>query len=283
MMTLDKGRGGNPSALTEERRFWPAARHAVHFMGMCGAGKTTLSKRLVDRCCRDGGAAVGTMDWDPHVADQERIAERAFRRDLDEAIIKTPEDAAVRREIMRHSLEMVEAWRATDANLIVVDRFIESYDQIDAQDRRLVQDALAAAGFSVTQVLLMVGGIRETHLESVVLRVEHTRRHRPESWWASGPASAELWAEGEVRCQSSYLDYCRASPFPTLMLDTTGMHWRLYEDTIVHQLVTGWSNLHCLDSQASHRHGFPSYGGFSWFATLPGAKALHVRDEGSQH
>jgi hypothetical protein len=219
--------------MSAESDFWPKARHVIHFMGICGAGKSTLSRRLADRCRRRGGQALGTMDWDPHVADQERVADRAFRRDLDQAMITAPEDVSIHRDIVRHSLDVIEAWRATSANLIVIDRFIESYDHLGDADRRMVQDSLAEAGFTVTQVLLVVGGLRQTHRESVVRRIEHTRRHRPEEWWSTGPATADLWAEEEIRCQCAYLDYCRASPFPTMIVDTTDMDWQLYEDTAV--------------------------------------------------
>lgn len=256
--------------MTEEPQFWPAARHVLHFMGVCGAGKTTLSQRIADRCRRYGGIAVGTVDWDPHTADQDRIAERAFRRDLDQAMSAAPGDTAVHDAVVEHSLSMVDRWRRTQANLIVVDRFIESYDHLEVVARARIQDALAAAGFSVLQVLLVVGGLRVDRPHNMVRRLKDTRQHRPASWWATGPATIEMWAEEEASCQATYRAYCGGSIFRTLVIDSTEMSWRLYEETIAHELVAGWSDFQALESEpAVSRHGI-SRSGFPWLGTMLG-------------
>ena len=266
-----------------ETEFWLGARHILHFAGICGAGKTTLSNRIVNRSRAHGGVASGTLDWDPHVPDQHRLTERAFRRDLDLAMIADPANTDIHRQIVDHSLQVIAEWKMSTSNLVVVDRFVESYDYLPPNDVREVQSALAASGFTVSQVLLVVGLYLDRH-DGIAVRLRQTKDHRPAQWWESGPGDAELFAAEEVKCQAAYRSYCAASPFRTAVIDTTTMEWEQYEQALIDQMMLDsrmtdrpWTesmmehaiNAHSINGPSS-KLGM-SRPGFNWFATMRGA------------
>ena len=41
-----------------EADLWTGARDILHFVGVCGAGKTTLANKLTARCTSHGGKAI---------------------------------------------------------------------------------------------------------------------------------------------------------------------------------------------------------------------------------
>lgn len=267
-----------------ESQFWSSARVLVLFAGVCGAGKTTLSTRLVERCRSHGGVASGTLDWDPHVPDQHRIPERAFRRDLDLAMITSPTDAEINRQIVDHSLTMIEQWKQSPANLIVVDRFVESYDHLSAEDINEVQLAMAASGFTVIQVLLAIG-LETDNARAIAERMRVTKAHRPAEWWATTPGDADVFGADEAMCQANYRRYCANSRFPTAVVDTTTMDWNRIEQALVDELMCAdpIANRYWTESMKMHslnRHGYFSPSsklgmarpGYKWFAIMPGTK-----------
>lgn len=269
-----------------ETAYWRTARHLLHFVGICGAGKTTLSKHMVDRCRAQGGVTIGTLDWDPHVQDESRVADRAFRRDLDLAMIADPADAMIHREIVNHSLQVIENWKASNANLVVVDRFIESYDYLPSAAMCEVQSALKESGFIVSQALLVVGLELDRH-ENIAMRLQHTKEHRPSQWWTTTPQNITVFAEEEAKYQAAYRAYCAASPFGTAVVDTAGMQWDLYEQAMVDDLMIRSGTIDWTDSMNQHAINAHSYfspssklgmarPGFSWFAMMPG-KAYQAR------
>lgn len=261
-----------------EAAFWANARHILHFIGICGAGKTTLSRRLVERCRAHGGRAASTIDWDPHLPDGECLRERAFRRDLDIALIANPMDKGVHRQIVAHSLDVVDGWRQSNFNLAVVDRFVESYDHLPAEAVLEIQNAMVASGYTVTNILLVVGGLTVDQPSAILPRMLHTQAHRPADWWNSGPATADKWAEEEARCQISYRAYCWESPFETIIVDTTMMYWDWYEGQIARQFfapssihrLEGWSLPRRANRSGMHRPGL------DWFGTIPPWAAPHT-------
>lgn len=263
-----------------ESKFWHGARHIVHFVGICGSGKTTLSNRLVNRCFAHGIIPKGTIDWDPHVADDLYLTKRAFRRDLDLAMADDPYNIDIQSKIIDHSLQLINQWIDSDVNLVVLDRFIESYDYLSAKDIQKVQSALAASGFTVIQVLLVIG-LNISRLDQIAERLQQTRKYRPSQWWNSGPGTIELFAAEEMKCQTTYRLYCETSPFFTAVIDTTQMQWDSYEKAIVNELMLQkrvrsepWnvsmiehvSNAYPINGPSARcRMSRP---GFNWYATM---------------
>jgi putative protein kinase ArgK-like GTPase of G3E family len=69
-----------PAKLTEHE-FWSGARDIVHFVGICGAGKSTMSSRLATRITSHGGKVLGTIDYDPHTPDPVGVKPRRSGRE----------------------------------------------------------------------------------------------------------------------------------------------------------------------------------------------------------
>lgn len=230
---------------TAESDYWPAARDIFHFVGICGAGKTTLASRMAKRCKRFGGKAIGTLDYDPHTPDHERGDERAFSRELDRLNNEAGQaDPAIHQQIVQHSLDLIERWKGSDANAVFVDRWYESYDGLPEACRGEIEAAIAASGFSLHHVLLLVEGGPDfappspsRNAESIRQRLLQTKAHRPDAWWATGPASLDEWVREEVAYQESYRKFCKASRFPTILLNTREISWDYDEKLIVSDLL----------------------------------------------
>jgi hypothetical protein len=225
-----------------ESEFWTKTRSILHFMGICGAGKSTLSARLAARAARFGGKAVGTLDYDPHTPDHERQSERAFNRELDLLNIAAGgKDPAVHQRIVEHSLAMVDSWSASDANVILADRFHESYDNLPAEHVERVEAAIRESGFAMRHVLLVVAddvdGTEESTKRAIRERMAHTKETRPKAWWDSGPGSLDEWVREETECQRAYRRFCLRSPFETVEICTRDMRWDLHEQQIVDALL----------------------------------------------
>jgi thymidylate kinase len=269
-----------------ETNYWRNARHILAFTGICGTGKTTLSSKIVNRCRAHGAIASGTVDWDPHVPDHHRLTSRAFRRDLDLAMIADPLNTDIHRQIVDHSLRMIDEWKKLNANLIVVDRFVESYDYLPSTAVRAVQSALKSSGFTVSQVLLTIGLYGDSHAR-IADRLLQTKDHRPKEWWDSGPGDVEQFAAEEVKCQAAYRTYCAASPFATAVIDTTKMEWDQYEQALVDQMMLDNEITNRPWTESMKRHAINAYPidapssrlgmsrpGFDWFATMRGVSQI---------
>lgn len=225
---------GASSLDVDEKLYWPQARHIFHFIGICGAGKSTLSSRLAKRCRRFKGKAVGTIDYDPHTPDHIRINERAFSRELDRLNMDAQfKDHNIHRQIVDHCLSMIKDWTASDANAIFVDRWYESYDQLPTHCRLEIEQAIALSGFQMQHILLLVGNSRDAIEE----RLLHTKDNRPGDWWAMGPETLEEWVTMETNYQREYQDFCAQSKFPTQSFDVTGMDWANIENNIISAIL----------------------------------------------
>lgn len=225
--------------------YWPSARDIFHFVGICGAGKTTLASRMAKRCERFGGKSIGTLDYDPHTPDHERGDERAFSRELDRRNNEAGQsDPAIHRQIVLHALDMLERWKASDANAVFVDRWYESYDGLPAACRGEIEEAIATSGFRLHHVLLLVEGgpnfappSPSRNAESIRQRLLHAKAHRSDAWWATGPGSLDEWVREESEYQEGYRQFCKASRFPTITLNTREMFWDYDEKLIVSDLL----------------------------------------------
>ena len=222
-----------------EADYWPRARDIVHFVGVCGAGKSTLASRLAKRCVTFGGKATGTIDYDPHTSDHERADERAFSRELDRRNNAAGgHDPAIHREIVAQSLARLDAWKRLDTNVVLVDRWYESYDHLPRNYLTEIETAIAASGFHFRRILLLVAdGIQGDEEGPMRQRLLHTKANRPESWWATGPVTLDDWVREECAYQDDYRHFCEQSRFPTMTLCTTAMAWEGYEDKIVDALL----------------------------------------------
>lgn len=229
----------NPIANTAEAAYWTSARDILHFVGVCGAGKTTLANRLAKRCAASGGRAIGTLDYDPHTPDHERTGDRAFSRELDRRNNAVGgHDLSIHREIVDHSLALLDAWRQSDANVVFVDRWHESYDHLPRNCQSEIEMAIVASGFRFRRILLLVAdGIQGDEEELMRERLLHTKANRPEAWWATGPSTLNDWVGEEVAYQGEYRRFCEQSRFPTMTICTTAMKWDEYEAKIIDALL----------------------------------------------
>lgn len=227
-----------------EAETWQKSREIIHFTGICGAGKSTLSKRMADRIMLHGGKVIGTIDYDPHVPDHERAHDRAFSRELDQRNIAAGcNDPAIHEAIVEHALESLNRWVSSDANVVLVDRWMESYDGLSEGHISRIENAIVSSGFRMKHVLLIVGSANDES-ESVKTRMIHTRGARPPEWWSSGPASLDEWVREEVACQNAYRGFVQRSPFESITIDTTDMEWSAYEAVIVDSMLHAKNDAH---------------------------------------
>ncbi|WP_186214440.1 hypothetical protein [Burkholderia gladioli] len=223
----------------DEAKTWQKSREIIHFTGICGAGKSTLSKRIADRIMMHGGKVIGTIDYDPHVPDHERAHDRAFSRELDRRNMTAGcNDPAIHEAIVEHALESLSRWVSSDADVVLVDRWVESYDGLRKDHISRIENAIVSSGFRMKHVLLTVGGT-SGESASVKARMLHTRGTRPPEWWNSGPASLDEWVQEEVACQNAYREFIQRSPFESITIDTTDMEWSAYEAVIVDSMLHG--------------------------------------------
>lgn len=213
---------------------WRHGREIIHFVGMCGAGKTTLSNRLAKRCAGVGGQAIGTIDWDPHIPDATQESSRAFSRELDRLNTQAGgSNPLVHQQIVAHTLESIASWTRSKANFVFVDRWYESYDNLPPAARNEIEAAVQKSGFKMRHVLLTV----EDTPEAVRARMFHTKANRTPEWWATGPDSLDEWTQSELACQREYRSFCQASPFPSWEYDTSEMQWGKLERAIAFDIL----------------------------------------------
>jgi len=181
-------------------------RHLVHLVGINGAGKTTVA-----------GLLAKQMPG-PVLLDAEK---RAF----DRRFLRTTEaeraDPGLHAAIVAHCREVVAYWREHPARSIVVDRWYETYvTDSGLPDRhvREIEDAIVAAGFAVLLVNLVVA----EDLAVLEARLAHTKAHRPAEWWDPSRGSIAERAASDLAAQRRNRQFCRASRFSHIEIDTTG-------------------------------------------------------------
>lgn len=200
------------------------ARKLLYLIGVNGAGKSTLARRIA-AAAREAGITV-------HV-DSEQVA---FDPAVDRALQPLP-DALARSAVLTRARQLVECWRTMPAELIVVDRWIESYDVVLEQaDVDTILAQLAVAGIALHPVHLVVGADeRSDDIETMVERTRHNRAHRSEEWWALGEGSEEDRAAEECAYQAQYRRFSAQLP-SAITICTTVMDWDAYEAAIATQL-----------------------------------------------
>lgn len=222
-----------------EKELWTEGRNILHFIGINGAGKTTLSNRLATRCELFGGKAIRTIDYHPHIPDHEHPDDRAFSRELDRLNNEAGRsDSNIHQQIVKHSLAQIERWKASDANVVVADRWYESYDGLPSACMDEIEDAIKTSGFRLVRVFLLVSqGLGDDSYPVMKARLQQTQTQRGESWEV-GLGLEELVRE-EMDYQEEYRQFClsRAGNAPLLARTTTLMAWDEYENWIADSLM----------------------------------------------
>jgi len=159
-----------------EKELWANGRELLYFIGVNGAGKSTLAKRLADRCIKHGGIVI---------IDSEN---RAYNKEFDCANTGST-DQSVHRQVIDGAIALIEEWKRSDANLVIVDRWYESYDiELSLSSLEEIEAALKSSGFRVRVVHLIVGGSFSgaDDFASMSARMAHTKANRPAAWWDTG-------------------------------------------------------------------------------------------------
>lgn len=249
-----------PKEVTEST-FWTNTRDILHFIGINGAGKTTLSNRLATRCERFGGKAIRTIDYHPHIPDNEHPDDRAFSRELDRLNNESGRnDSSIHQQIVKHSLAQIERWKTSDANVVVADRWYESYDGLPSACMDEIEAAIKASGFRLVRIFLLVSqGLGDDAYSTVKHRLQQTKAQRCESWCAE--QDLEDLVREEMSYQEEYRQFClsRAGKAPLLARTTTWMQWDEYENWIADSLMhTQW--FHDWQAWGNRRsaHGVPA-------------------------
>lgn len=248
-----------PISVTETA-FWPETRNILHFIGINGAGKTTLSNRLATRCERFGGKAIRTLDYHPHIPDYVQSDDRAYSRELDRLNNEAGRsDSDVHRQIVEHSLVLIKRWQASGANLVVADRWYESYDGLPSASMDEIEAAIKASGFRLVRIFLLVSqGLGDDSYSVIKARLQNTQTQRGESWTAE---SLEKLVGEEIDYQEEYRQFCRsrAGKSPFLARTTTLMAWDEYENWIADSLINQlwFHDWHAWGNRRS-AHGVPA-------------------------
>lgn len=195
----------------------------IHFVGICGAGKSTLTTQLADAFRRQGLSVIATVDYDPNLPDHSYQEGRAFSRQLDAENNASP--AGCPELIRAHTLSSMARWERSGVDVILVDRWYESYDNLPpALINDLEQEVVSR--FRVQRVLLTVED--DDVAQAIRDRITHTKANRPEAWWQTGSAVLEDWVESELAYQRQYQNFCSQSAVPCLTLNTRLMDWPAY-------------------------------------------------------
>lgn len=222
-----------------EAAYWANARDILHFIGINGAGKTTLSNRLATRCESFGSNAIRTIDYHPHIPDHQHPDDRAFSRELDRLNNEAGRcDPNIHQRIIAHSLAQIDRWKASNANVVVADRWYESYDGLPAVCMDEIEAAIKASGFRLVRIFLLVSpGLGDDDYSTIKHRLQQTKAQRGESWCTG--QDLEVLVREEMDYQEEYRQFClnRAGKAPLLARTTTRMQWDEYENWITNSLM----------------------------------------------
>lgn len=197
------------------------ARKFIYLIGVNGAGKSTMAARLAAYCARFGITA--------HV-DSEQTA---FSPELDEQV-STMDPVRAEEYLLEQAGRLVEQWIASPAQVVVVDRWLESYDvPITVAKLKALLKRLEDAGFELYPVLLAVGlSPFEDGMQAMIERTELNKAMRTPEWWARGTGTVEERAAEEYAYQQQYRKFC-ASFRICQVLCTTDLDWNRHEESIV--------------------------------------------------
>jgi len=202
-------------------------RKILHFVGVSGAGKTTVGDRVGGMCKARGKNVLTTIDWDAHQADCENSGKRAFNR-----AFMGRRDAAAHAEILEHSLRLIKQWEESEASVIIVDRWYETYIgecSLPPDTVRTIEKALQASEFETRIIHLVIGrDALKDDFDTMFARLAHTKDNRPSSWWDPTRGTLEERALADCRYQALDREFCRRGTFPVTTICTRDMDWDRY-------------------------------------------------------
>ena len=171
-----------------------AKKIILHFVGICGAGKSTLCHNLEQKFQEHQINMMKTIDYDPNIPDHERINERAFNRKLD--LLNNQhygKNLFIQEQIIEHCLSTIKFWQQNDTKIVLVDRWYESYDYLSQKHIDSIEAAIQSSDFHLIHVFLKVSNdINSNDSNTIKQRILHTKNTRPLSWFNSVP-NIEQW------------------------------------------------------------------------------------------
>jgi hypothetical protein len=176
-------------------------------MGVNGAGKTTLAPLIAQ-----------TLDV-PCILDCE---ERAFSRELAIGVDKS--DKQLHRRIVEHCKSMADAWKNDPADVVIVDRFYETYvteSGIGPTEINEIEEYIQSCGLHGLWINLVL----PDDFEAMLARFMHTKNQRPDSWFDPSRGSVDERVEYDMRCQDVNRLMQYVSRFAYYEIDTSSMNW----------------------------------------------------------
>lgn len=208
-----------PNEVTE-KELWTKTRDILYLIGVNGAGKSTLAHKIADRCSAHNGHVI---------VDAE---ECAFNRKF-----MGRRDAATHREIVNHSIALIDDWKRSTANLVIVDRWYETYITecgLEPEHVVEIEDALKESGFNIRLINLVIGSdVRYDDYETMHARLTHTKAHRPADWWDESRGTVEERARADCGYQALNRAFASNFAFSSETIATKGMDWDGYAQGIV--------------------------------------------------
>ena len=211
-----------------EMELWSTARDILYFVGVNGTGKTTLANMVANRCKANGGSVI--LDAEHRAFDRRFMGRR---------------DTVAHNEIVDSSLALIDEWKRSDANLVIVDRWYETYITecgLPLEYVVEIEGALKSSGFNVHLQHLVIGKtVMSDDRETKLARLAHTKAHRPAEWWDESRGTLEERAEADCRYQSLNREFCSRFALSTGFSVATTCTSQMLWDTHVDQLVQSMS------------------------------------------
>ena len=194
----------------------------LHFVGVNGAGKSTLALQVSRRLQRRGKTVIRDSE---HYAYNPAFDRTIARLSLEEARLR----------ILDRAVSAIESWADVGADVVIVDRWHESYDQeLLPEQLSVIEAAVRNAGFALQLVHLVVGKDGQSDdFATMFARTAHTRANRPEAWWLRGEGTIAERTMAECAYQQVYRQFCARSPFPSATICTTDMDWAAHEAAVL--------------------------------------------------
>lgn len=129
----------------------------LHFVGICGSGKSTLCNSLIQFLEFENLRVIKTLDYDINIQDKDKQNERAFNRELDLLNNKyNGKNLYVQEKIVEHCLNLIRLWENAKADILLVDRWYESYDNLFPEHIITIEQAIKNSNLDMKHIFLKV-------------------------------------------------------------------------------------------------------------------------------